>query len=220
MPSRFTEIAVMKQVLHHFAERSNDMKKTIFALIASAAALGGISAAHAAEPGAYVGVGVVSSEHKYNLANDTSNGDRTSNEWSGKVYGGYNFDQRFGLEGGYTDFGKSSYRYSVGANSGAIDSDAYSLYLAGKANYPINNQVSLNGKLGLAYNKNRVNGTGLAASYAVGDKDRTGLYASVGAEYALNQKTSLTLDYEHYGKSDIEQGRKKGAVTLGANFHF
>ncbi|SFU45804.1 OmpA-OmpF porin, OOP family [Pseudoduganella namucuonensis] len=189
-------------------------------MIASATALGGVSVAHAAEVGPYVGVGVVASEHKYNLANDTSSGDRTSDEWSGKVYGGYQFDKTFALEGGYTDFGKSGYNYSVGTANGHIDSKSHSFYVAGKASMPVNDQFSLNGKLGLAYNKNTVNGSGLASSYAVGDKDRTGLYASVGAEYAINQKVSLSLDYEHYGKNDIEQGRKKGAFSLGARYNF
>lgn len=196
------------------------MKNTIFALIASATALGGVSAVHAAEVGPYAGAAVVASEHKYNLSNDTSTGDRNSDEWSGKVFGGYQLDKTFAVEGGYTNFGSSSYNYSVGTANGRIDSRSHSLYVAGKASYPVNDQFSLNGKLGLAYNKNTVHGTGLAASYAVGDKDRTGLYASVGGEYAINQKVSLSLDYEHYGKNDIEQGRKKGAVSLGARYNF
>jgi OOP family OmpA-OmpF porin len=197
------------------------MKKILFALITSATALGGMSAAQAAEPGtAYAGVGLVASQHQYNLSNDTSTGDRKSDEWSGKVYGGYQIDKTFAVEGGYTDFGSSSYKYSVGANNGAIDSKAHSFYLAGKASVPINDQFSAFGKLGVAFNKNEVHGTGLAAPYAIGDSSRNNLYASVGAEYALNQKVSLSLEYEHYGKNDVEQGRKKGAVSLGARYNF
>ncbi|KQW90085.1 flagellar motor protein MotB [Massilia sp. Root418] len=197
------------------------MKKILFALITSATALGGISAAQAAEPGtAYIGAGVVASQHKYNLSNDTSNGDRKSDEWSGKIYGGYQIDKTWAVEGGYTDFGSSNYKYSVGTNNGAIDSKSHSFYVAGKGSYPINDQLSAFGKLGVAYNKNDVHGTGLAAPYAVGDSNRTNLYASVGAEYAINQKVSLSLEYEHYGKNDIDQGRKKGAVTLGARYNF
>jgi OOP family OmpA-OmpF porin len=76
------------------------------------------------------------------------------------------------------------------------------------------------GKLGVAYNKNTVHATGVATQYAAGENNSTKLYAAVGAEYALNQKVSLSVEYEHYGKNDIDQGRKKGAVTLGARYSF
>lgn len=196
------------------------MKKILTALITSAAAFGGMSAAHAADIGPYAGVGVVSSEHKYDLSNDTSKGDRTSNEWSGKIYGGYQLNQNLAVEGGYTDFGKSSYNYSVGTANGHIDSKSHAFYLAGKGSMPINQQLSVFGKLGVAFNKNEVHGTGLAAPYAVGDSSRTNLYASVGGEYAVNEKVSLSLEYEHYGKNDVDQGRKKGALSLGARYSF
>jgi OOP family OmpA-OmpF porin len=195
------------------------MKKILFALITSATAFGGMSAAQAAEPGPYVGVGVVASQHKYNLSTDTSNGDRKSDEWSGKIYGGYQLDKTWAVEGGYTDFGKSDYAYTVGALRSTIDSKSHSYYIAGKGSYPINDQFSAFGKLGVAYNKNEVSATGLASRFN-GDGNRTNLYASVGGEYALNQKVSLSLEYEHYGKNDIDQGRKKGVVSLGARYNF
>lgn len=198
------------------------MKKNIvFALIASVTALGGMSAAHAADQvGPYAGVGVVVSQHKYSLSNDTSGGDRKSDEWSGKIFGGYQLNKNLAVEGGYTDFGSSGYNYSVGAANGHIDSKSHAFYVAGKGSMPINQQMSVFGKLGVAYNKNEVHGTGLAAPYAVGDNNRTNLYASVGGEYALNEKVSLSLEYEHYGKNDVDQGRRKGAVSLGARYSF
>lgn len=197
------------------------MKKILTALIVSATAFGGVSAAYAADDvGPYAGVGVVASKHKYSLSNDTSNGDRNSSEWSGKIYGGYQLNKNFALEGGYTDFGNSDYNYSVGSAAGHIDSKSHAFYVAGKGSVPINQQLSVFGKLGVAYNKNEVHGTGLAAPYAAGDNNRSNLYASVGGEYALNEKVSLSLEYEHYGKNATDQGRKKGAVSLGARYSF
>lgn len=195
------------------------MNKILFALISSATVFGAMSAAQAAEGTPYIGAGVVASQHEYKLSNDSSGGDRKSDEWSGKIYGGYQFDKTWALEAGYTDFGKSDYAYRVNGVDGRIDSDAHSFYLAAKASYPINEQFSVIGKLGAAYNKNEVNGTGLASGFN-GDGNRTNLYASVGGEYAINQKVALTLEYEHYGKNDIDQGRKKGAVTFGARYNF
>jgi len=195
------------------------MKKIALALIATAGALGAVSSVQAQELKPYIGIGVTSSEHKYNLQNDTSTGDRKSDEWGGKIYGGVQLDKNFAIEGGYTDFGKSSYGYAVNGMNGNINSDSKSFYLAGKGSLPINEQFSVFGKLGVAHNKNDIHATGLAASYD-GDSSRTGLYAAVGAEYAFTQKVSGVLEYEHYGKNDIDQGRRKGAVSLGAKFAF
>jgi OOP family OmpA-OmpF porin len=196
------------------------MKNTILALLTSVTALGAAGAAHAADDyKPYIGVGAVAAEHRYNLSNDTSTGDRKNTEWGGKIYGGVQINPNWAVEAGYTDFGKSDYGYTVGSATGRVESDAKSFYLAGKASYPVNQQFSVFGKLGVAHNKNDVTGTGLAAAYN-GDSSRNSLYASVGAEYAFNEKVSATLEYEHYGKNDIDLGRRKGAVTLGANYKF
>lgn len=194
------------------------MKKIALTLITSALALGAASV-QAQELKPYVGVGVVSSQHKYNAANDTTSGDRKSNEWGGKIYGGVQLDKTWGVEAGYTDFGKSDYSYTVGAANGRIESDSKSFYLAGKGNFPINQQLSLTGKLGVAHNKNDVKATGLAVSYN-GDSSRNALFAAVGAEYAFTDKLSGVVEYEHYGKNDNEQGRRKGAVNLGVKASF
>ena len=194
------------------------MKNTILALVASAAAFGAVTA-HAADGTPYVGVGAVSSEHRYNLNNDSSSGDRKSDEWGGKFFAGYQINPNWAVEAGYTDFGKSDYAYTVNGLNGRAEADAKSFYLAGKASYPVANNVNVFGKLGVAHNKNDVTATGLAASYN-GDSSRNSLYASVGAEYAINEKVALSLEYEHYGKNDIDVGRRKGAVTLGARYSF
>jgi len=194
------------------------MNKLLLALVTTVTTFGAVSA-HAADGTPYIGAGVVASQHKYDLSNDSSGGDRKSDEWSGKIYGGYQIDKTWAVEGGYTDFGKSNYAYTVNGANGRISSDAYSLYVAGKGSIPINQQFSMFGKLGVAYNKNDVHGTGLASAYN-GNGNKTALYASVGAEYAINEKVALTLEYEHYGKNDIDQGREKGAVTFGARYNF
>jgi len=194
------------------------MKKIALALMTSAVAFGAASA-QAQELKPYVGVGVVSSQHKYNLPNDTSNGDRKSSEWGGKIYGGVQLDKTWGVEAGYTDFGKSRYGYTVGNSTGSIEGDAKSFYLAGKGSFPVAEKVALTGKLGLAHNQNELTGTGLASA-ATSDRSSNALYLGVGAEYAINDKMALALEYEHYGKNEVEQGRRKGAVSLGVKAAF
>ncbi|QBE63673.1 outer membrane beta-barrel protein [Pseudoduganella lutea] len=194
------------------------MKNTILALVASAAAFGAVSA-HAAEGQPYVGIGGVVSEHRYEARNDTSGVDNAKHEYGGKFFAGYQINPMFAVEAGYTDFGKSDYAYTVNGANGRAEADSKSYYLAGKASYPVAEKVNVFGKLGVAHNKNEVSATGLAAAYN-GDSSRNSVYASLGAEYAVNEKVALSLEYEHYGKNDIDVGRSKGAVSLNARYSF
>ena len=87
------------------------MNKLIFALIAAAAAVGSAQAADQAA-GPYIGVGVASAAY-YDLAGSTGSMTSASTtsryKASGKIFGGYDFDQTFGVEAGYTDIRKSDY---------------------------------------------------------------------------------------------------------------
>jgi len=194
------------------------MKKILFALVASAAALSGTSA-YADDAGTgYIGAGVVGSRYEFNAPNALSGDNHSGYKAGGKVYGGYNIDQTWAVEAGYTDFGKKSYNYTSNGLPGGIRTDAHSYYLAGKGTWPVNQQIALFGKLGVARNTNEVSTSGFSS--VSGDKDKTALYASVGAEYAINKNVKVSLEYENYGKNDIDTGRKSGAVTAGVRYAF
>jgi len=194
------------------------MKKVLFALITTATALTGISSAHAADLGAYAGVGVVGTRDKFDVSGAVG-GDDSKTKVTPKLFVGYNIDKTFAVEGGYTSFGSASRDFSVNGNAGHIESSAHSFYLAGKGTVPVNEQVSVFGKLGVARNHNSVDATGSAADLG-GSGNKTALYASVGGEYAINKQISLSLEYEHYGKNDNDFGRKKGAITAAVAYHF
>lgn len=201
------------------------MKKIIFALVASAAALSG-SAAFAqsntqdAAGTGYIGAGVVGSRYDFdNVGSGALSGDNKSgSKAAGKVYGGYNIDSTWAVEAGYTDFGKRSYNYTRGGAAGGINTDAHSYYVAGKGTWPVAQDFALFGKLGVARNHNEVNTTGIATAY--GSENKTALYASVGGEYAINKNVKVSLEYENYGKADIDTGRKAGAITAGLRYNF
>jgi OOP family OmpA-OmpF porin len=200
------------------------MKKIIFALVASAAALSG-SAAYAqnaqdAAGTGYIGAGVVGSRYEFeNLGSNVLSGDNHSGyKAGGKVYGGYNITNTWAVEAGYADFGKRSYNYTQGGAAGGINTDAHSYYVAGKGTWPVAQDFAVFGKLGVARNHNEVNTSGIAAFS--GDENKTALYASVGGEYAINKNVKVSLEYENYGKNDIDTGRKAGAVTAGLRYNF
>jgi len=99
-----------------------------------------------------------------------------------------------------------------------VQSDAHSFYVAGKGTWPVNEQVALFGKLGVARNHNAVTTTGIAT--ASGDANKSALYASVGAEYAISKQVKVSLEYENYGKNNVDLGRKNGAITAGVRYNF
>jgi opacity protein-like surface antigen len=189
------------------------MKKFIFALVAAAAAMG---SAQAAGPGPYVGVGVATTDREFNMSGAT--GVTTEGrKSSGKIFGGYDIDQRWGVEAGYTDFGKSHVDYTANGVPGRAQTDSEAFYVAGKATYPINEQFSAFGKLGAVSNK-----TSLSSSTtpAFNSSDRkTEVYAGVGVQYQLNQQVALSAEYERFGKSK-DFGAKADVVTVAAKYAF
>jgi opacity protein-like surface antigen len=174
------------------------MKKLIVALIAGAAA---ISAAQAqtisdTQPHAYVGVGAVSAK---NIQSDDY-------KLGGKIYGGYQLNQTWAAEAGYTDFGDHD------AANGTTKGNSY--YVAAKATMPINEQFSAYGKVGVERSERKFN----SAALNLKDTD-TGAYGALGVQYKLNQQVALTAEYERYGK-EKDIGAKSNVWSLGANYSF
>jgi len=196
-------------------ERENMMKKILFAMIATATALSGMSAAHA--EGVYVGAGVTGNRYSFDVPGATSADNHSGYKAGGKVFAGYDIDQTWAVEGGYADFGSKDYSYVTGAGNGALKSKSEGYYLAGKATMPVSDKVGVFGKLGVARVDNKLSGTGLSSGAS--GENKTGVYASVGAQYAINEKVSLTAEVEHFGKS-ADQGKKATGLALGARYNF
>ncbi|MGK5026991.1 porin family protein [Janthinobacterium sp. RB2R34] len=192
------------------------MKKILFAMIASATALSAMSAAHAEGP--YVGVGVTANRYDFSVPGATSADNHSGAKAGGKFFAGYDLNQTWAVEGGYADFGSKDYSYVNGAGAGGnVKSDSHGYYLAGKATMPVNEKVGVFGKLGVARVDNSLSGSGL--STGINGENKTGVYASLGAQYAINEKVSLTAEVEHFGKS-ADQGHKATGLALGARYNF
>lgn len=192
------------------------MKKLIFALIAAATAVGSAQA-QAQAAGPYIGVGITAADH-YNLTGATTSS-TDGYKANGKIFGGYDLSNTFGVEAGYVDFRNANYAFTTG-NSTTVrqaQADGRSFYLAGKGTWPINEQFSLVGKLGATDNKRTLN-SATEAAYNVSES-KTEVYAGLGVQYKLNQKVSLTAEYERFGK-EKQFGVKADAFTIGAKYAF
>jgi OOP family OmpA-OmpF porin len=160
-------------------------------------------------PRFYAGVGAATADHQYSSSAVTKNDGYTT---SGKVFGGYEFNNTYGIEAGYTDFRSSDFTYNTangGQANGRADGEAY--YVAGKANLPLNNWLAAYGKLGVQ-NTHRT-------ATALGSSNDTGVYAAVGLQYNINRNVALTAEYERYGK-DAKLGAQSDVWTVGARYSF
>jgi OOP family OmpA-OmpF porin len=190
------------------------MKKLICALTASAAVAATAQAQTTARP--YVGLGVATANHAYSLASaGATNLDNDGWKASAKVFGGFEFTQNLGVEVGYTDFRNSGFNYTHNGQAVSGDANGYGAYVAGKYTFPVNEQFSAYGKLGVAYSKRKLNANdGLHI-----DENDTGAYAGLGVEFKLNEKVAFIGEYERYGKSK-DFGAKPDVVTFGVKYCF
>lgn len=188
-------------------EEEATMNKLIVALLASVAAMSAAQAQTTAstQPRAYVGVGVATADHE-----DFGGLDSDGYKASGKIFGGYEFNQTWGAEVGYTDFRKAD--ISSATNSG--DTKGYGYYVAAKASTALNDQFSLYGKLGVQHSQRE-----LRTNLVNLKDDDTGAYGAVGLQYNINQNVALTAEYERYGKSK-DFGAKPDVWTVGARYSF
>ena len=187
------------------------MKKLIFAVLAGVTAM---TAAQAQVSSPYVGVAVSNSDHDFKIG---AAGTSSSDGWkaSGKIFGGFDVNQNFGIEAGYTDVRKADHAFTIGTTNGTATTEGSRTYLAAKATMPVNDAFSVYGKLGAGYSKIKMR------SVALGNEDdsKTEVYAGLGGQYKINEKVALTLEYERYGKSK-DFGAKADAISLGARYNF
>lgn len=191
------------------------MKKLIFALIAGTTAMAAAQAQNMTPQRAYIGAGVATVESDFRISG-ADNVNSSGWKGSGKLFGGVELDQTFGVEAGYTDFRKSRANYTANGANGVAIADGYGAYLAGKATMPLNEQTGIYGKLGVAHTKREMTANTPGIDRKFSDN---AVYAGVGVQHALNQQVSLIAEYERYGKKS-NFGAKPDVLTIGAKYNF
>jgi OOP family OmpA-OmpF porin len=185
------------------------LKKTTVAALLAASGLVASSAVmaqgKAADMGWYAGISLGQSS-----ASDACNGisgpgvSCDDKDTAFKIFGGYQINRNFGVELGYTDLGK------VEASGGGVTAsvETTALELVGVGSYPVNNQFSIYGKLGLyrADSKGRSN-IGLSA-----DETNTDLTFGLGVQYNFTSNLGVRGEWQRYssvgggdiGESDVD----------------
>jgi OOP family OmpA-OmpF porin len=189
------------------------MKKILFAAVLGAVLVVPFSAQAA---GGYVGGSFGQSHYDLDDASLTATSrDDKDNAW--KLYGGYEFNQNWGVEVGYANFGELRNVYNVTGTNVTLTAKAHSVYFAGTGTLPLNDQFSVFGKLGLA--ANHTSATGAAGRFSISDNgNKTSAMIGVGAAYNVTKNVAVTLEYENFGK--VAEDAKAQMWSLGARYKF
>ena len=125
-----------------------------------------------------------------------------------KIFGGYQFDDNWGLELGYVDFGKA--KADAGTTTGEAKVNGFTL--AGTGTLPINEMFSVFGKLGFIRYDLKVSGASPGITFSADDKRSTLMYG-FGGQYNVTDQIGIRAEWELFknvgdssttGQSDID----------------
>jgi OmpA-OmpF porin, OOP family len=176
------------------------MKKTrLTQTVAAVLIAGGAMASHA--EGFYAGGAIGAPRY----SGDAINGvDGSGSGVGGKVFGGYEFNKNFSLEGGVFDLGH------IDAANGKVNLRGAYVDAVGK--YELAPQWLLTGSAGVAEGRFKTSN---------GDDSSPALKLGVGVEYAMTHNTSLSLGYDRYHFTDAFDGKPNvGSPYLGVKVGF
>ncbi|MBH1957476.1 outer membrane beta-barrel protein [Polaromonas sp.] len=157
-------------------------------------------------------VGLNAGQSSYSLGNGLSLFSADDHDTAYNIYTGSFFNQNFGAELGYTDFGK------IDRAGGRTKAEGINLSLVGRV--PVSQSFNLLGKLGTTYGRTDVSslpGSGVASGKETG----FGVSYGLGAEYVFNPQLSAVLQYDEHRLKFAGEGRDSiSATTVGLRYRF
>lgn len=147
----------------------------------------------------------------YSLDNGFGFPDRDDGDTAYSAHIGSYFNENFGLELGYTDFG------SINRAGGETSARGISLSLVGK--YPITPEFNVLGKIGTTYSDTDVSSRDPAV--ASGSENGFGVSYGMGVEYAFTPQWSALLQYEsHKMKFAGGADERIGMTSIGVRYRY
>lgn len=162
-------------------------------------------------PGAsYVGLNAGRSDFSLGGGAGGFPSDNKDNAYS--IYGGSYFNDNFGLELGYHDFG------SVARGGGNTKASGINLSLVGRL--PLSSAFSATGRIGTTYGRTNVS-SNPAANIGQGSESGFGLSYGLGLEYAFTPSWSGVLQYDEHKLKFAGSGRESVSTTsIGLKYRF
>ncbi len=162
-------------------------------------------------PGAkYVGLNIGKSD--FSLGNGIGFFPSDKRDTVYNIYAGSYFNKNFGLELGYTNFGKVA---RAGGNT-----KAQGINLSVVGTLPLSPSFNLLGKLGTTYGRTDVSSAPFSG-VASGNESGFGVSYGIGAEYTFNPQLSAVLQYDDHSLKFAGSGRDRiSATTVGLRYRF
>lgn len=159
----------------------------------------------------YVGVNVGSVKQSVGVAGVGSIKDTTTGT---SLYAGYQYNKTFGIEGGAAVLGEAAY----GSGAMTITVKPTTLYAAGTATVPLNQDFNLFAKAGLTRTRTKSYAPGLGHH---SDNDNS-YVLGVGASFIIDKNFSAVIEYTDFGKLVKDSGADvKGKLTsVGLRYAF
>ena len=189
-------------------------------LVASGLALSGLLAATQASAQAFVG----GSFGKSDIDSEITDGLITSGSVDGKdtgfkVFGGYMFNRHFGVEGAYVDLGEVSYSgdfFGAPVTGGKVEVSGVNIAALGS--YPITEQFSVFGKIGLFIWDVEASDTTGGVPFSA-KEDGTDISFGVGLGYNFTRNLGVRLEWERF-KVEAVSKADADLISLGVVWRF
>jgi len=136
-----------------------------------------------------------------------------------KLKAGFDLNPYFSIETGYQNLYSRGFHYAdpgrPNEREGALGSYGSAGYAAVKLTVPVDDRLTAYGKLGIA-DTGRLLHDSRTTSVREGD---IGPYANLGARYKLNDKASVSAQYEKFGDSAKKFGNDSNASSMSAKLN-
>ncbi|MGO2343737.1 MULTISPECIES: OmpA family protein [Vibrio] len=143
-----------------------------------------------------------------------SGDDCDDDAWGGSVYGGYQFNEWFSLEGGYNYLGKAK----ASSSSNTLESKVQNGELGAKLDWNLTSAWNLFGKVGTSYNDIEHD---VSTGYSKSDNNWS-VMLGAGVEYQLSHNWRIRTEYQWFddvGSSSIAKS-DVNYLTLGLSYYF
>ena len=115
------------------------MKKMTLFIAACVSSMAFTSMAFAVTPGAYMGIGLGESTLRTPNFNDFPSLSHKHGGLGGRVFGGYNVNENFGMELGYARYARSLYQFNGFSSNASLKFSDSAIFAVGKGYLPLGN---------------------------------------------------------------------------------
>ena len=191
--------------------------RKVLAMVGLASAMAFVGPAFAQDAGFFVGGSVGQSDIDDEITTGLiDSGTVDGKDTAFKIFGGYMFNRHFGVEAAYIDAGEVSYSGTfsgVPVTGGTVELSAFNVSVLG--NFPVNEQFSVFGKIGLFSWEAEANDTTGGMPFSA-DDDGTDVSFGVGVAYNFTRNFGLRAEYELFKTDDADVS----LISIGAVWRF